>query len=62
MKFSLPFLTKSGKTGSGAAKLNTKPGRTAGDGGSVRHASLGKAKYQLLIAGVLLLGMLALFV
>jgi len=64
MKFSLPFLTKPGKTGTGTAKPNTKPkpARAAGDGGSVRHASLGKAKYQLLIAGVLLLGMLALFV
>ena len=66
MKFSLPFLTKSGKTAGGAAKPKSKskpqPGRAAGDTGSARHASLGKTKYQLLIAGVLLLGMLALFV
>ena len=62
MKFSLPFLTKSGKAAGGAAKPKSKPGRAAGDGGSARHASLGKAKYQILIAGVLLLGMLALFV
>jgi len=62
MKFSLPFLSRSGKTDGGAAKPNTKPGRAAGDSGSVRRASLGKAKYQILIAGVLLLGMLALFV
>jgi len=62
MKFSLPFLTKSGKAAGGAAKPKSKPGRAAGDTGSARHASLGKTKYQLLIAGVLLLGMLALFV
>jgi phosphomannomutase/phosphoglucomutase len=62
MKFSLPFLTKSGKAAGGAAKPKSKPGRVAGDTGSARHASLGKTKYQLLIAGVLLLGMLALFV
>ncbi len=60
MKFSLPFLSKSGKTVDGAVK--PKPGRAAGGAGSVRRASLGKAKYQILIAGVLLLGMLALFV
>jgi len=62
MKFSLPFLSRSGKTDGGAAKPKTKPGRAAGDSGSVRRASLGKAKYQILIAGALLLGMLALFV
>jgi phosphomannomutase/phosphoglucomutase len=64
MKFTLPFLTKSGKAAGGAAKPKSKPqpGRAAGGTGSARHASLGKAKYQLLIAGVLLLGMLALFV
>jgi phosphomannomutase/phosphoglucomutase len=66
MKFSLPFLSKSGKTNGEAAKPkpkpSTKPGQAVEDSGSVRHASLGKAKYQILIAGVLLLGMLALFV
>jgi phosphomannomutase / phosphoglucomutase len=60
MKFSLPFLTKSEKTGGGAAK--PQPGRATEGSGSVRHASLGKAKYQILIVGVLLLGILALFV
>jgi phosphomannomutase/phosphoglucomutase len=62
MKFSLPFLSRVRKTDGGAAKPNTKPGRSAGADGSVRHASLGKVKYQILIAGVLLLGLLALFV
>jgi phosphomannomutase/phosphoglucomutase len=60
MKFSLPFLSKPGKTDGVLAK--PQPRRAAGRAGSARRASLGKTKFLILIAGVLLLGVLALFV
>ncbi len=60
MNFSLPFLSKSGKADGGLAK--PQPRRAGGKAGSARRASLGKTKFQILIAGVLLLGVLALFV
>jgi phosphomannomutase/phosphoglucomutase len=60
MKLSLPFSFKPGKTDGVPAK--PQPRRAAGRAGSARRASLVKTKFQILIAGVLLLGMLALFV
>lgn len=60
MKLSVPFLSKSGKTEGVPAK--PQPKRAAGNTSSAPRASLGKIKFQILIAGVLLLGVLALFV
>jgi phosphomannomutase/phosphoglucomutase len=60
MKFSLPFFSKTAKTERVLAPARSK--RAAGKGGSARRASLAETKFQLLVAGVLLLGMLALFV
>jgi len=60
MKISLPFFSKTAK----ADKLpaQPQPKRVAGKAGSARRASLARTKFQLLVAGVLLLGVLALFV
>jgi phosphomannomutase/phosphoglucomutase len=60
MKFSLPFLSKPGKTDD--VLVRPQPRRAAGSAGSARKVGLGKTKFQVLIAGVLLLGVLALFV
>ena len=60
MKFSLPFLSKPGK--SDGTPMKPPPVRSTGRTGSTPRASLGNAKFQILIAGVLLLGILALFV
>jgi len=59
MKFSLPFLSRSAPTEKVSAP---PPKRPAGKAGSVRRASLARTKFQLLVIGVLMLGMLALFV
>jgi phosphomannomutase/phosphoglucomutase len=59
MKFSLPFLSRSAPT----EKASAPPlKRASGKAGSARRASLARTKFQLLVAGVLMLGMLALFV
>jgi phosphomannomutase/phosphoglucomutase len=62
MKFSLPLLSKSkpGKTEGAPAK--PQPRRAAARAGSNRRAGLGTTKFQIMITGVLLLGVLALFI
>ena len=60
MKFSLPFLSRSAKAGK--VSVPPQPKRAARKPGSAQHASLGGTKFQLLVAGMVLLGMLALFV
>ena len=60
MNFSLPSLSRSGKP----ARENTPPQqkRAGGMTGTGRRASLGKTRFQILGAGVLLLGALSLFI
>jgi phosphomannomutase/phosphoglucomutase len=60
MKFSLPFVSKTGKTD--GLPVKPQPRRAAGRAATARPVSLGRTKFQILIAGVLLLGVLALFV
>jgi phosphomannomutase/phosphoglucomutase len=59
MKISLPFLSKPAKPEMVSAPASK---RAAVKARSARRASMARTKLQLLIAGVLLLGMLALFV
>jgi phosphomannomutase/phosphoglucomutase len=60
MRFSLPGFPKRKKdNGTNARPVPRSGSVTDGDG---QCASLGKARYQILIAGVLLLGLLALFI
>jgi phosphomannomutase/phosphoglucomutase len=60
MNFSLSFLSRSRKPGGEKAK--PKQTRAAGRSGAVRRASLGRTKFQVLSAAVLLLGVLSLFI
>jgi phosphomannomutase / phosphoglucomutase len=59
MNFSLPSLSRLGKPARKKAKPQQK--RAGGRTGSSRRASLGKTRFHILSAGVLLLGVLSLF-